>query len=99
LVLRVKMTYPGPSKTSKPNKSICRFFTFGGNNLSVVGNGLIDATGLGGFVVGATLGDFVVSSLVGFDDKIGLDEADALGENVEGREIVGSSVGVAAAGC
>jgi hypothetical protein len=64
-----------------------------------VGNWLIDGLGLGGEVVGERVGDFVVSSSVGFDDTVGLEEGDPLGGKVGDLDFVGSSVGMAVVGC
>lgn len=63
-----------------------------------MGNWLIDGVAVGGNVVGERVGDFVLSSSVGFDDKVGLEEGDPLGEELGGLEIVGFSVGMAVIG-
>lgn len=63
-----------------------------------MGNWLIDGVAVGGYVVGVRVGDFVLSSSVGFDDMVGFEEGDPIGEEVGGLEIVGSSVGMAVVG-
>lgn len=69
------------------------FPTRGATTTSVVGIWLMVGFGLGGDTVGERVGDFVIPSRVGRDDKVGLEEGNTLGEKVGGLEIVGVPVG------
>lgn len=96
-VFRINIRVPGPlnvltSKPSQPNKSICKLSTGGANIISVVGDRVVDGIRLGGYVVDETVGDFVVPSLVGCDDRVGNGVGDPLDEEEGGLEFVGAPV-------